>query len=158
MPNLKERTLILLKPDALQRGFLGEVIGRFERKGFKIVGLKMTKPAEAIWDEHYGAHKDKPFFGKLKGFMSSGPLVAIAIEGLEAVSVIRKMTGSTSGREALPGTIRGDFSISGQANIIHASGTVDEANDEIYRFFNEDELFDYTKPEFEWIYSDEERE
>ena len=157
MPNLKEKTLILLKPDALQRSYLGEIIARFERKGLKIVGLKMAKPTEAIWDEHYKHHKDKPFFGRLKSFMSSGPLVAVVIEGLEAVTVIRKMAGSTSGREALPGTIRGDFSLSGQANIIHASGTVEEANEEIYRFFNEDELFEYTKPEFEWVYSDEER-
>lgn len=157
MPNLKEKTLILLKPDALQRGYLGEIICRFERKGLKIVGLKMSKPSDAIWDDHYRHHKDKPFFGKLKSFMSSGPLVAIVIEGLEAVSVIRKMSGSTSGREALPGTIRGDFSVSGQANIMHASGTIEEANEEIYRFFNEDELFEYQKPEFEWVYSEEER-
>lgn len=158
MPNLKEKTLVLLKPDALERGYLGEIILRFERKGLKIIGLKMAKPSESVWDEHYRHHKDKPFFGRLKNFMSSSPLVAMALEGLEAISVVRKMAGSTSGREALPGTIRGDFSISGQANIIHASGSIKEANEEIHRFFNEDELFEYKKPEFEWVYSEEERE
>ena len=149
---------MLLKPDALKRGYLGEIIVRFERKGLKIVGLKMAMPSETVWDEHYKHHKDKPFFGKLKGFMSSGPLVALVLEGLEAIKVVRSMAGSTSGMEALPGTIRGDFSISDQANIIHASGNADEANEEIFRFFNESELFEYQKPEFEWIYSEEERE
>lgn len=154
---IKERTLILLKPDALKRGYLGEIIERFERKGLKIVGLKLAVPGEEVWDEHYKHHKDKPFFGKLKKFMSSGPLVALVLEGLEVVKVARTMTGPISGREAPPGTIRGDFSISGQANIVHASGTTAEADEEIYRFFNEDELFDYQKPEFEWVYSEEER-
>lgn len=152
-----EKTLILLKPDALQRNLLGKIIARFEQKGLKIVGLKMMKLSDVILDEHYSHHKDKPFFTGLKSFMKSSPIVAIALEGLEAVSVVRGMCGPTQSRTALPGTIRGDFSMSRQANIIHSSDSVETAEKEIWRFFNQDEMFEYGKIDFEQVYVEDER-
>lgn len=153
-----ERTLVLIKPDALQRGLVGEIVHRFERKGLKIVGLKLTQPAGEVWDEHYAHHKEKPFFPKLKGFMMQAPLVAIALEGMEAVAVVRTMCGETSGRKALAGTIRGDFSVSNQANIVHASDSVENALLEIKRFFEPHEILDYTHGNFTFVYGEEERE
>lgn len=158
MPKHNERTLVLIKPDALQRGLVGEIIHRFEAKGLHMVGLKLTRPAGGVWDEHYAHHKEKSFFPKLKSFMMQAPLVAIILEGIEAVSVVRIMCGETSGRKALPGTIRGDFSNSQQANIVHASDSVENALIEIKRFFREDEIFDYISGNHTFIYGEEERE
>lgn len=152
-----ERTVVLLKPDALQRNLIGEILHRFERKGLKIVGLKMMKLGDAILDEHYEHHKDKPFFPKLKNFMMQAPVVAIALEGIEAVRVVRSLCGETSGRKAAPGTIRGDFSISQQANIVHASDTPENAEREIKRFFSPEEIFDYTHGNVPFVYGEEER-
>ena len=156
--NLKERTLILLKPDALQRNLLGKIIERFEHKGLKIVGLKMMQLSDVLLEDHYAHHKDKPFFESLKKFMASAPVAAMVLEGLEAVRIVRMLCGATSGREADIGTIRGDFSMSTQANIIHASDSVETAEKEIWRFFNSDEIFDYPKIDFSVVYGEEERE
>jgi len=155
---IKEKTVILLKPDALQRNLLGKIIERFEQKGLKIVGLKMMRLEDAMLEEHYEHHKDKPFFAGLKSFMQNSPVVAIALEGLEAVRVVRNLCGPTLGRDAAPGTIRGDFSMSIQANIVHASDSVETAEKELWRFFNTNEVFDYKKIDFEHVYVEDERE
>jgi len=157
MSNIKEQTLVLLKPDALQRNLLGRIIERFEQKGLKIVGLKMMQLGDVILDEHYAHHKDKPFFGGLKNFMKHSPIVAMVLEGLDAVKVVRVLCGPTLGREATPGTIRGDFSMSVQANIVHSSDSLETAEKEIWRFFNADEIFDYSKIDFEHVYVEDER-
>src|SRR3989344_8537229 len=130
-----ERTLILLKPDALQRGLIGEITHRFEAKGLKIVGLKMMSISDALVDEHYAHHKDKSFFAGLKNFMQSSPLVGLVLEGVDAVATVRKMAGVTKAREAELGTIRGDFGMSVQANLIHVSEDEKIASDELQRFF-----------------------
>jgi len=155
--NLKEKTLIIIKPDALQRNLLGKIIERFEQKGLKIVGLKMIQLDDVLLEKHYFHHKDKPFFESLKKFMKGSPVIVMVLEGLEVVKVTRMICGATSGREADMGTIRGDFSMSVQANIVHASDSVETAEKEIRRFFNSDEIFDYQKIDFEHIYGEEER-
>lgn len=152
-----ERTLILLKPDALQRGLVGEIVRRFENKGLKISGLKMMSVSDALVEEHYSHHKDKPFFSGLKSFMQSSPLVALVVEGVEAVSTVRRMAGVTKSREADFGTIRGDFGMSVQANLIHVSEDEKAAKDEVSRFFQSDELFDYQRPFDINIYGEDER-
>ncbi len=158
MKNLKERTLVLIKPDALQRNLLGKIIERFEHKGLKIAGLKMMQLSDVLLEDHYSHHKDKPFFDGLKKFMAQSPVVAMVFEGLEAVKIVRMLCGATSGREADIGTIRGDFSMSTQANIVHASDSPESAEKEIWRFFNADEIFDYRKIDFSVVYGEEERE
>jgi len=151
-----EKTLILLKPDALQRNLLGQIIIRFENKGLKIVGLKMMKLSDALLSEHYAHHKDKPFFKDLVDYMGSAPVVAIILEGIEAINTMRILCGPTSGRKADVGSIRGDFSMSSEHNIIHASDSVDAAIDEIKRFFKEEEIFEYKKIDLSAIYGQEE--
>lgn len=155
-PDLKERTLIILKPDTLQRGILGKIIERFENKGLKIVGIKMVQLKDVLLNEHYHHHKDKPFFKTLKNFMKSAPVVIMVLEGLEAVRVSRLLAGPTMGRDASPGTIRGDFSMSTQANIIHASESLVIARQEIKRFFVPKELYFYQKVDMHFIYGEEE--
>lgn len=151
-----EKTLIIIKPDALQRNLIGEIITRFERKGLKILGLKMLALDNAILNEHYIHHKGKPFFPKLKNFMKSTPVVVMAIGGLEAINAVRLIVGITKSRQADAGTIRGDLAMSGQCNLIHASDSPENAEKEIYRFFNEDELFDYKKLDTNIIYGEDE--
>lgn len=153
----QEKTLVIIKPDALQRNLLGRIIERFERKGLKIVGLKMIQLDDVLLDEHYNHHKDKSFFNGLKKFMKGSPVAVMVLEGLEAIKAVRMICGATSGRQADMGTIRGDFSMSTQANIVHASDSPETAEKEIWRFFNNDELFDYKKIDFEHIYGEEER-
>lgn len=153
-----ERTLIIIKPDALQRNLLGEIIHRFERKGLKIVGLKMARISDEKVQEHYAHHAEKPFFPKLKSFMQSAPVVLLALEGLEAINAVRLIAGQTKSREADAGTIRGDFAMSMQANIVHASDSVENAKAEIERFFQADELHDYRKMDFDWVYAEDERD
>lgn len=148
-----ERTLILLKPCTLQRGLTGEVINRFERKGLRIMGLKMMQLDEAILNEHYAHLAERPFFQWVKDSMKSAPVVAMCVEGKDAVEVVRGITGATNGRKAAPGTIRGDFSMSGQENIVHASDSPENAAIELRRFFREDELFDYPNPLRDFFYS-----
>jgi nucleoside-diphosphate kinase len=154
----EQRTLIIIKPDALQRNLLGEIIHRFERKGLKIIGLKMMAIDDLKIEEHYSHHKDKPFFESLKRYMQSSPVVVMVLSGRNAIDAVRLIVGPTKGYEADAGSIRGDFSMSGQCNIVHASDSPESAEKEIWRFFNEDELFTYKKIDFEFIYSEDERE
>ncbi|MBI4044696.1 MAG: nucleoside-diphosphate kinase [Candidatus Diapherotrites archaeon] len=152
-----ERTLVIIKPDALNRSIVGEIISRFEKKGLKIVAMKMQRLQEEKLREHYGKHKDKDFFNDLIKYMSSIPSVLLVLEGKEAVDVVRKMTGNTVGRKAEPGTIRGDFSMSVQVNIVHASDSAEEAKREVRRFFSEEEIQHYSKLDFDWVYSSDEK-
>ncbi len=150
-----EKTLVLLKPDALQRNLLGEIISRFEKKGLKIIGLKMMKLNDTLLKEHYFHHKNKPFFKDLVKFMESSPIIALALEGVEAIEAVRLICGPTVGRKADSGSIRGDFSMSRQYNIVHASDSKESADKEIWRFFNQDEIFDYQKIDFPAVYAPE---
>ncbi len=152
-----ERTLILIKPDAMQRGLAGEIIKRIENKGLKIVGIKMLKMDKKLVEEHYNKYKEKPFFPVLERFMSSTPIIAMVVEGIEAISVVRRMIGKTNGREAESGTIRGDFSMSISKNLIHASDSEENAREEINRFFKEEELISWKRID-EIIYSEDELE
>src|SRR3989338_1244682 len=148
----RERTLIIIKPDAIQRNLLGEIIKRFEQKGLKIIGLKMTELGDVLLENHYAHLKDKPFFESLKKYMKSSPVIVMALSGFNAVSATRLIVGPTRGYEADAGSIRGDFSISGQANIVHASDSVDNAEEEIKRFFIDGELFEYRRLDYQFIY------
>lgn len=152
-----EKTLVLVKPDAIQRGLSGEILHRFERKGLKIAGLKMMSLDDVVLKEHYAHLADKPFFASLANFMKSSPVIAICLEGLEVVAAVRLITGITKSREAEAGSIRGDFAMSVSCNVIHASDSVDNAKNEVKRFFNGEELFEYNKGEFEHVYAEDER-
>ncbi|MFH1098321.1 MAG: nucleoside-diphosphate kinase [Candidatus Uhrbacteria bacterium] len=152
-----QRTLVLIKPDALQRNLFGEIVRRFELKGLKIVGMKMIQLSDLKLDEHYAHHKDKPFFAGLKKFMRSAPVIAMVLEGVEAIDAVRMIVGPTKGRTAPAGTIRGDLAMSGQANLVHASDSSETAEKEIWRFFNTDELFEYEKVDNVWVYVEDER-
>jgi nucleoside-diphosphate kinase len=147
-----ERSVVLVKPDGVQRGLIGEIIHRFERKGLKLVGLKMISLNDAILDEWYAHHKNKPFFGGLKSYMKSFPVVAMLLEGREVVATVRKMIGITKARDAEPGTIRGDFAMSQQYNLIHASENVEAANREEMLVFNKDEIFNWEKKDLQDVY------
>ncbi len=151
----EERTLIIVKPDGLQRNLVGEIVHRFERKGLKIIGMKMMELHDAIIEEHYAHHKEKPFFPTIKNFMKSAPVVVMALSGINAISAVRLIVGPTRGYEADAGSIRGDFSVSSQSNIVHASDSKESAEAEIKRFFKNEEIFDYKKQDFDYIYSDE---
>ncbi len=148
-----EKTLILLKPCTVQRGLIGEVIHRFERKGLRIKGLKMMQLDENILNEHYAHLADRPFFQWVKDAMMATPVVAMCVEGTDAVEVVRNITGATNGRKAAPGTIRGDYAMSGQENIVHASDSKKNAEIELRRFFKEEEIFDYPYPLRDFFYS-----
>ncbi len=151
-----ERSVVLVKPDGVQRGLIGEIIHRFERKGLKLVGLKMISFDDAVLDEWYAHHKDKPFFGSLKAYMKSYPVVAMLWEGKEVVATVRKMIGITKARDAEPGTIRGDFAMSQQYNLIHASESSEIAKKEEGLIFSADEIFDWDKKDIKNIYLDSE--
>lgn len=151
-----ERSVVLVKPDGLQRGVVGEIIHRFERKGLHLIGLKMLSLDDALLDEWYAHHKDKPFFGKLKAYMKSYPVVAMLWEGVEAVETIRQMVGVTKARAAEPGSIRGDFAMSQQYNLIHASETSEIAKKEEKLMFSSTEIFPWEKSDLRHIYIDEE--
>jgi nucleoside-diphosphate kinase len=138
-----QRSAVLVKPDGLQRGLIGEIISRFERKGLKLVAMKMTIMTDEQLSDWYAEHKDKSFFGDLKSYMGSMPIVAMVWEGLDAVSTIRKLVGTTLGREAEAGSIRGDFSMSQQLNLIHASANVGDAEREVQIVFEDDEICSY---------------
>lgn len=147
-----ERTFVMVKPDGVQRGLIGEIISRLERKGLKIVAMKMMKIEESLAKEHYAEHKEKPFFGDLISYITSGPVVAMVVEGKEAVSVVRTLVGQTNPREALPGTIRGDYGMDVGRNVIHASDSLKSADREINLFFKEEEILSYSKADEVWIY------
>lgn len=151
------RTAVLVKPDGLQRGLIGEIISRFERKGLKLVGLKMVSMSDAQLTEWYVEHKEKSFFGELKSFMGSQPIVAMVWEGIDSVMVVRKLVGTTLGREAEGGSIRGDFGMSQQYNLIHASSSNEDAEREVEILFNVDELFEYNGVFESVVYADYER-
>ncbi len=153
-----EQTLVILKPSAIQRNFVGPVIERFQRKGLVITGLKMMQLDEAILREHYAHLVDRPFFPLILASMMATPVIVMSLKGKDAVKIVRLMTGVTNGREALPGTIRGDFSVSGQENIVHASDSVENAEIELNRFFRPGEIFDYTPATIAATYSPDEIE
>lgn len=152
-----EKTIVLIKPDGLQRGLVDEIMHRFERKGLKLVGIKMIRLSDAVIDNWYAHHKDKSFFKDLKAFMEWTPVVAMAWEGVEAIAAVRKVVGITKAREAEAGSIRGDFGMSGSQNIIHASDSPESAEKELGLLFNGDEIFDYQSGMDCLIYSKEER-
>lgn len=153
-----ERTLVLLKPDAVQRGLVGRILSRFEEKGLKLVGLKMRRfPVELI-AKHYAVHADKPFYGNLVDFMTSGPVVALVLEGLGAIETTRKLLGATNSSKAEPGTIRGDWGVSFSNNLAHGSDGEETARTELALWFPEpDEICEWTPAAETWVYSVEER-
>lgn len=140
---MSQRTLILLKPDTIQKSLVGEILARLERKGLKLVGLKMLQMDQALCDSHYSDHVTKGFYKFLAAFMMSGPIVAVAVEGHDAIRVVRTMCGATNPADALPGTIRGDYAKNIDNNIIHSSDSEEAAAAEVARFFKENELFAY---------------
>ncbi|HLR65104.1 MAG TPA: nucleoside-diphosphate kinase [Pseudogracilibacillus sp.] len=147
-----QKTFIMVKPDGVQRQLIGEVVQRFEAKGFKLVGAKLMQVSEALAEEHYGEHKERPFFGELVDFITSGPVFAMVWEGEEVISVSRNMIGATNPQEANPGSIRGDFAVTVAKNIIHGSDSPESAEREIGLFFKEEELVDYDQTANKWIY------
>lgn len=152
-----ERTLVLIKPDAVQRDLVGELIQRFERKGLKLVGIKMMALADELLDEHYSHLAGRDFFGEIKTFMRSTPVIACCWEGVDCVNTVRIMCGITKAREAAPGTIRGDLALSVQANLVHASDSLETAEVEVPRFFAADELFEYEDVLNPFIYNSREK-
>lgn len=146
-----ERTFSMIKPDAVLRGIIGEVIARIERKGLKIVGMRMIRVSEDQASRLYAVHREKPFYGELVSFIRSAPVVVMAIEGESAVSVMRRLIGSTDAKEASPGTVRGDFSCSKSMNVIHASDSVENAQKELAIFFGEGELLSYERLDAKWV-------
>lgn len=148
-----ERTLIILKPAALQRGIVGEILSRFEHKGLYFVGMKMMQLDDAILNVHYGHLKEKSFFGDVKAAMSVSPVIVVCLEAVEAVRVVRTMVGVTNGRNADPGTIRGDYSMSVEQNVIHASDSIETAQVEIKRFFKDEELFEARRSNRSFYYA-----
>lgn len=154
MEEKSEKALIIIKPDAIQRNLVGEIIGRFEKKGLKINGVKMMSLGDAMLEAHYEHIKDKPFFSGIKDFMKSSPVVVMALSGVEAVSAIRIIVGPTKASEAPAGSIRGDLAMSIQSNVVHASDSVENGEKEVARFFEDDELFSYEKIDQALIYSD----
>ncbi len=153
---IKEKTLVLIKPDAIQRGLIGEVLKRFEQKGIKIIGIKMITLDEALLREHYAHLTEKPFFPGITKFMSSSPIVAICAEGKSVIEAVRKISGVTKPHEAEAGTIRGDLAMGVPCNVIHASDSIETAMKEVPRFFKSDELFEYNKSEYLHVYAPEE--
>jgi nucleoside-diphosphate kinase len=149
-------TLVILKPSAIQRAILGEVISRFEKKGLQIVGMKMINLSDEVLKIHYSHLVNKPFYGRIKDSMQASPVVVMALKGVDAVNVVRKITGVTNGRDAQPGTIRGDYIISVQENIVHASDSYETAQTELARFFTTDEIFDYPQINIQSIYANDE--
>jgi len=152
---IKERSLIIIKPDAVQRNLVGEIISRFERKGIKIVGIKMMKAADTLLEQHYEHIADKPFFGGIKKFMQHSPVIAMAVEGIRIVDAIRIIVGPTKGYEADAGSIRGDLTMSIQSNVVHASDSVENGKSEVARFFDDSEIFTYNKLDEVMIFADD---
>jgi len=148
-----EKTLVLLKPSAIVRNLAGTVLARFEQKGLQLVGIKMLQLTDEILDEHYAHLVGLPFYPKLKESMKATPVIACCFEGVECIQVVRNLTGATNGRNAQPGTIRGDYSVSGMENIVHASDSVENAAIELNRFFSPEEIFTYERPNLHFIYT-----
>jgi nucleoside-diphosphate kinase len=152
-----ERTLVLLKPDCVQRRLAGEVISRFEQKGLNIIALKMLQVTPELSKRHYAEHVQKPFYPALEKFITASPIVALVLEGLEAIRIVRDMLGATSGLKATPGTIRGDFSSSRQMNLVHASDGPEASAREIDLYFKSDELHSYGPTLTPWFRADDEK-
>ncbi len=148
----EEKVLVILKPDAIVRGLVGEVVSRFEKKGLKILGTKMIRISDVLLEEHYAHVADKPFFKDIKSYMQASPVILMALSGINAVKASRMLVGATDGSEAAAGTIRGDFALSIDYTVVHASDTPENGESEVKRFFTEDELFDYEKPDIKHIY------
>ncbi|XP_047916114.1 nucleoside diphosphate kinase 3 isoform X2 [Anser cygnoides] len=151
-PGATERTFVAIKPDGVQRQLVGEIIRRFERKGFRLLGLKLLQASEELLKEHYVALRDRPFYGRLVKYMSSGPVVAMVWQGLDVVKMARMMIGETNPAESLPGTIRGDFCIDVGRNVIHGSDSVESARQEISLWFRPEELTCWEDAAERWIY------
>jgi nucleoside-diphosphate kinase len=150
-----ERTLVLAKPDAVQRGLIGEIVGRFERKGLKVVGLRLLSVPRELAERHYAVHAGKHFYDGLVEFITSGPVAAIALEGPDAIAVVRRMVGATMPNQAEPGTIRGDLGVAGLRNLIHASDAPDTAEFELELWFGDEALVDYRREIDAWIVAEE---
>lgn len=147
-----ERTLILIKPDGVQRGLMGEILHRFERRGLRVVGMKFMWASRELTEEHYEEHKDRPFFGDLVSYLTSGPLVALVLEGKEGtIALARHTIGSTKPIESAPGTIRGDLAIEIGRNLVHGSANAKDAGREVNLWFSADELIDWSRDNERWI-------
>jgi nucleoside-diphosphate kinase len=146
-----ERTFLMVKPDGVQRNLIGEIVSRFENKGFQLVGAKLMQITEELAEQHYGEHKERPFFGELVEFITSGPVFAMVWEGENVISTARLLVGATNPTESAPGTIRGDFAVTVGKNIIHGSDSSESAVREIGLFFKEEELVSYDKVMNNWI-------
>ena len=151
-----ERTFVIIKPCSLQRGLVGDIISRFEKKGLKIVALKMYRFTKEKCAEHYAHLVSKPFYPIIEQSMMAAPVILCCLEGIDAVEVVRTMTGSTNGRKALPGTLRGDFCMSHQENVVHASDSLESAETELRRFFTDEDYFDYDTPLMPFLYAADE--
>jgi len=147
----RERTFVLLKPDAVQRSLIGEILGRFERRGLKVLALKMLRIPRSLGETYYAEHKGKPFFEPLMAYITAGPVVAMVLEGDGAVASVRRMMGKTNSAEAEPGTIRGDLALSIGRNIIHGSDSLESAKREIPLFFKTDEMHAYSRIDEMWL-------
>jgi len=152
-----ERTLVLIKPDAVQRGLVGKVMSYFEDKGLKLIGNKMMQLDDKLLKEHYAHLANKPFFAGITKFMSSCPVIVQCWEGHEAIKVVRNLCGVTNSRDAASGTVRGDLGMSIMCNLVHASDSLETALVEIPRFFKKNELFNYNKKNYEYVYAEDER-
>ena len=150
-----ERTLLLVKPDGVQRGLVGEIMARFERKGLKVIGLRLVAVSQELAERHYAVHAGKHFYADLVTFITSGPVAAVAVEGPDAIATVRRMVGRTMPNEAEPGTIRGDLGISGLRNLIHASDAPDTAVAELALWFGSDGLVDYGRAIDAWVVAGE---
>ena len=151
-----EKTLVILKPCTVQRVLIGEIVTRFEKKGLRLAGMKMVWLTDEILSEHYAHLKEKPFFQRIKDAMSVCPVIVCCWEGVDAIHVVRTLAGTTNGRNAAPGTIRGDYSMSVQENIVHASDSPETAEIELKRFFKDDEIFDYELKNLLSLYANDE--
>lgn len=147
----KERTLVIIKPDAVQRGLVGEIVSRFEKRGIKIVAMKMVKVSRELAEKHYGIHRGKPFFEPTVEYITSSPVVAMVLEGINAIDMVRKMMGKTNPQDAEPGTIRGDYGQFIGRNIVHGSDSKETAEFEINLWFDKKEICEYTRIDEEWL-------
>lgn len=147
-----EKTFLMVKPDGVQRNLIGEIVSRFETKGFNLVGAKLMLITHELAEQHYGEHKERPFFGELVEFITSGPVFAMVWEGENVITTARQMMGATNPKDAAAATIRGDFAVTVGKNIIHGSDSSESAEREIGLFFNKEELVDYSKLMSKWVY------
>ncbi|MBP6102735.1 MAG: nucleoside-diphosphate kinase [Leptotrichiaceae bacterium] len=150
-----EKTFVMIKPDGIQRELVGDIIQRIENKGMSMVAMKLMSIPKELCEKHYECHKEKPFYGELVKFMTSGPVLAMVLEGRDVIRIMRKIAGATSPKEALPGTIRGDFAADVEHNLIHTSDSEENAEREINLFFKKEEIINYSLTNKKWIYSND---